>query len=478
MKLRQEREKSINFEELCFDGQRQFVSDTNRRILACCSRRAGKSYGIAIKMLKTGFEFPKSRLVYTAMARQQGKEILWPALEELNDAHGLGLNFKQNTGDVVFPNGSIILMRGMGSQREAEKLRGLAIRAACIDEAQGFPAWLMDYAITQVIEPAMIQYGDESWLAVTGTPNAQCAGGFYNAWCNVSSEGKRVDTWSTHHWTFFDNAAIPNPEKVVEDVLADRGWTRETPAFVREYLGQWVKDSDGSAFRIDQDRNVVYSFPRDAAEDWVYVLGVDLGIVDESAFVVYAYSRSLGEAYIVESYEESTDSPSASAAEVLRLKEKYDISEIIADTAGQGKAHVGEWAETYGLAVTPAAKHDKGGRVQMMNADFMGGKLKIVAPYNHQLLNEMSIIQWDLDALDNRRFVWQRGFKDHLCDAAQYGFGGCYHHHTGFRIEKKFDPEQYYRDMEERMEKKQTQRFHAKHRRSWRDIRRRHYKGA
>ncbi len=441
-KLRKEREKAIDFDELCFPGQKEFVSDEAKRILACCSRRAGKSYGIGIKFLKTGFQFKNSVMVYGAMSRSQGKEILWPCLIELNERLGLGLAFKENTGDIVFPNGSKILMRGFGSRREAEKCRGLAIRAACIDEGQGFPAWLLKMTIEQIIEPAMIQFGDDCWIAITGTPNAACSGGFYDAWSGNSDSGKKLTTWSTHHWTFFDNKAIPNPEKIIAEVLHDRGWTRETPSFVREYLGQWVKDREGSAFRIQDDVNIIYSWDESVADDWTYVLGVDLGIVDESAYVVGAYSRTMQQAVIVESFEESTDSPSESARHVLRLMEKYDLVEIIADTGGQGKAHVGEWANTYGIPVSPAAKHNKGGRVQLINADLMSGKLLILAPNNHQLITEATIIQWDLDALEKKRYVWQRGYKDHLCDALQYLFHGLHHHQHRMEIDKSLESEE------------------------------------
>jgi len=440
-RLRKIREAAIDFDELCFPGQKEFVSDPAKRILACCSRRAGKSYGIAIKFSKTGFEFENSVMVYGAMSRSQGMEILWPAMQDLDRRLNLGLKFNRNSGDIEFPNGSKILMRGFGSQREAEKCRGLSIRAACLDEAQGFPAWLLKITLEQIIEPAMLQFGDDSWVAITGTPNAACAGGFYDAWSGVDEKGRQVDTWSTHHWTFFDNKAIPNPEKVVADVLSDRGWTRETPSFVREYLGQWVKDSEGSAFRINQDVNIIYSFDESRATDWSWALGVDLGIVDESAYVVGCYSIELGEAVIVESFEESTESPSESARHVLRLMEKYDLSEIVADTGGQGKAHVGEWANTYGIPVTPALKHNKGGRIQLINADLMAGKLKILAPTNHQLITEASIIQWDLDALDKHKYVWQRGYKDHLSDAFQYLFGALHHHHHKMEFDGRAETE-------------------------------------
>ena len=475
---RHRREASIDFEKLCYNGQREFVSDASKRILACCSRQAGKSYGIALKFCKTGFEFDKSTMLYMAMARGQGREILWPAMEDLNDKLDLGLKFNKNSGDILFPNKSKVLMRGLGSHREADKNRGPGYRAICIDEAQGYPSELLRYTIRQVVEPAQLRYAPgEYWFALTGTPNASCSGGFYEAWANVDDKGKKTSAWSTHHWTFLDNESVADPEAFMQGLFDDYGWDLTTPSFQREYQGKWVRDVEGTAFRIRDDVNLIYEFPHEAATDWRYVLGVDLGIMDPSAFVVYAYSRQLGLAIIVESLEEETDSPSESAKHVLRLCDKYDISEVVADTGGQGKAHVGEWARTYGLAATPAEKHNKAGRIGLMNSDLQSGKLLILAPNNRQLITELQMIQVDLDAQARGRFLWARGYKDHLADAAQYGFGACHHHHTNFRRLRTETVEERNKKVEERMEEAALRRARSRREVGWKQYRKRYYSG-
>ena len=462
LKERQRRSESIDFEALCFPGQREFVQDPSKRVLACCSRRAGKSFGIGLKMLKTGFEFPNSILVYLVLARSQAKDVLWPALEYLNEEHGLGLKFKQNTGDVVLPNGSKIILRGMGSQREVEKLRGLAVRAACIDEAQGMPQSLLTYTLREILEPAMLQAGDDCWIAVTGTPNAACSGGFYNLWAGITEEGIEKQTFSPHHWTFFDNKAIPDPEKAAKEVQEAQGWTEDSPGFLREYKGQWVRDTEGCAYKVNPDKNYVHYFPAEKADDWRWTIGVDLGIMDPSAYCVFAWSRQLGECYIVESFEVQTESPSDSAKPILDLQERYDISQIIVDTGGQGKAHVGEWAQRFGLAVTSATKHDKGGRVQMVNNDFISGRLKIVAPRNQQLMGELAILQWDTSALSRNKYVYAYGYNDHLADALQYGFAGCYHYQERKKHVDLDSFEERMRKLEDRMEAQAVKREKAR----------------
>ena len=445
--------------------------------IACCSRRAGKTFGVAIKLLKTAFDNPKTLSLYVTMSRTMGKDILWPALEWLNDEYNLGLVFKLNTGDIVLPNGSKILMRGAGSKREIDKMRGPKYIGVCIDEAQGFN-WLLQYMIDEVLEPATLDYGDKSWIAVTGTPNAMCSGPFFEMWHGVTKNEDGRDTkkqvWEPHHWTFFDNIWQPTPERQAALIRERRGWTEETPKYVREYKGRWVKDTEGAAWTIGP-HNLVYSFPIEKADDWRYCIGVDLGINDPCAFVVFAWSRDVGECYILESFEQEVDSPSGSAVEVDRLLEKYGQATIIADTGGQGKAHVGEWAETYSISATPALKHDKGGRISIINDELKAGTIKILAQHNHALINQATIIQWDEDARERGRWVYERGYLDHLVDALQYGFQGCHHQRHQFKKEHLYDPSVYYEKLEERMEKAQAHRVRVRRRPGWKRSRDKFY---
>jgi len=475
MKLRKDRAKRIDFAEICHPRQRLFVEDVSKFTTACCSRRAGKTYGVRNKLLKTGFDHPKALSLYLTMSRSMGMDILWPAVEELNDQLDLGITLNQNKGDIKLPNGHKIMMRGIGSMREADKLRGPKYVGVCVDEGQGF-GYQLNKIIDEILEPATFDYED-SWIAVTGTPNAACSGPFYDMYHGVQPDGSIKQVWSPHHWTFFNREDINNAEERAAQVRERRGWTTETPSYIREYMGLWVKDTEGAAFHINSELNIVYRFPEEMTDDWRYVLGVDLGIVDPCAFVVIAYSQNLGQAYILESREVEADSPSESASEVLRMLDKYGPMEVIADTGGQGKAHVGEWAQTYGLSAAAAQKHDKGGRVSLINADLRSGNLFIVAPQNHQLIQELSILQIDDDALEAGRFVYARGFKDHLADALQYAFGGCHHYSVRLRRSRIVTPEEYYKNLEDKMEADASRRAKsAMGGRTWRELRRQYYR--
>ena len=174
-RLRQAREKRIDFAEICHPAQRRFVEDESKFTIACCSRRAGKTYGIRNKLLKTGFQNAKALSLYITMSRTMGMDILWPAIEEINDELDLGITLNQNKGDIKLPNGHKIMMRGLGSMREADKLRGPKYVGVCVDESQGFN-WILEKAIDEITEPATID-STEPGSAVPGPRLEERRGG-------------------------------------------------------------------------------------------------------------------------------------------------------------------------------------------------------------------------------------------------------------------------------------------------------------
>ena len=436
----------LRADDALFGPQRDFVQDTARLKAACCSRRAGKSYGIAFGLLRAGFKHPKSTPLYVVMSRSDAKNIIWPPLQHFNDAYNLGLVFRENDGDVVFPNGSKILLRGAGSRREIDKLRGPAYPAVNIDEAQGFGSDL-DYIIDDVAGPAVAQFED-GYIAVTGTPNAACAGAFHDI-ANREDSG-----WSVHGWTWRENTAIPEGRMAswVESVMKRRNWGPEHPTYLREYEGVWIRDAEGLVFEYRPALNLIPRFDERATHDWAYVLGIDLGFNDPSAFVVIAYSRARGEAVVVESYKEAGLYPSTAANRIERFLSKYPLDRIVADTGGLGKGYEQEWVQRFGLPVHAAQKVGKMGYIQLLNGDLASGRLKIAGDKNRKLIEEVSLLQWDADKLLQGRWEADRKFDDHLSDALLYAWRECKHHNLVDELNAPvYGTDEYWGEEEERM---------------------------
>ena len=79
-----------------FPQQHAFFFDTSSRLrVACCTRRAGKSTGDAIKILVTLLRSPRAVCLYIAQTSSTAREVLWPVLKELVADFDLPFNFSE-----------------------------------------------------------------------------------------------------------------------------------------------------------------------------------------------------------------------------------------------------------------------------------------------------------------------------------------------------------------------------------------------
>lgn len=425
MRKRQQRQAALDAEAVLFGPQKKFAKSQKRLLAACCSRRAGKTYALAFLLLSEAMRYPRSYCIYVTMAREEAKRILWPALMDFDDMCHIGLEFKQNTGEVHLPNGSIILLAGAGSMREVEKGRGKKYPIVVIDEAQVFSRSIFDYMINEVYEPATVDYLGR--IVVTGTPNSSCAGPFYDI-CTGRQEG-----WDVHNWTILDNPFQPQPiEDELSRIRERRGWTEQHPGFRREYMGQWIRDENDLVFQVGQhnlvDKSEVLPRLQQFAADTQYVLGIDVGFKDPMGFCVLAYSTLTGKCTVVETHKEEGLIPSVGAKYITEFCEKYPITSIVVDTQGIGKGYAEEWDQKFGFNITIAKKGEKASYVEFLNGDLRTGAVEIVREGNEELFEEMSMLQWDPAKRQRGKFDYHRGYADHLADAFLYGWRECYHH--------------------------------------------------
>jgi len=344
-------------------------------------------------------------------------------------------------------------LRGAGTLREINKLRGKKYPCAIIDEAQAFGSDL-DYLLDQVVEPAVADY--HGWIGVSGTPAVAPAGPFYEI-----DQGENKEAWSHHYWTFLDNPHMPNPEEFIAKVMKRRGWDENHPGYLREYMGLWVHDKDARAFKIDPHRDIIPSFNPDAAWDWDYVMGIDVGFNDPFAFVVIAQSQLLGQAFVIDSYEEEGLTTMEALVRAERFCQEYPITRIALDTGGAGKLVAEDWKKMSNLPIEAAKKTHKASQVSVINGDFSAGKVKICRDKNIKLISDLMVLEWDKDQAERSRWVYRRGFADHLADALQYGYNLCFHHTYDPMIDNRVatgSPEWYERK-EDAMEKFQIEQM-------------------
>ena len=436
-----------------FGPQRNFILDDSRLKVACCSRRAGKSHGVALALLKAGFEKPGSFPLYINMNRASAKVIIWPALRDIDRQLNLGLKFNNTTSDVHLPNDSVIKVYGAGSRREMDKIRGGKPPAMVLDEAQNMGQDML-YLINEILLPSAADY--QAPIMITGTPSNNRHSPFYRIANGLGLDDKSKLGWSVHHWTMKDNPYIPDPDGEMDLALNANGWSKNTPAFRREFLGEWVFDTHRTCFDY-REHMVVQKFPEDQASDWRYVIGVDLGTEDPCAFTVLAYSRQVGRTYVLESYRHPDLTVLQAGTEVERLMHRYPTySHIVVDSGGQGAAFVKQWKTSHPhIPARPVKKgHDSVDMgISIINADIRAGKLHFVEKYCLDVLQEMSELQWDEKSLELGKRIIKRGWEDHAADSLRYAYTKVRTHDVGgFVVDDstdKYSDEWYKRKTEE-----------------------------
>jgi hypothetical protein len=397
----------LKFLDAMHPAQRAFVDDPSKRKAALCGRRAGKSNGIAAWLLEGGEGDPGGLSVYVARSKGNARLIVAPAIERLSRQFDLGIRMREVDNQLMawLPNGHRIWLAGAKDRSEVGKFRGPKYRRVAIDEAQEYAGYLQEL-VEDVFEPALLDQAGE--LCVAGTPSPIPAGFFYSA-----TTGDGGPQWSTHHWTIFENPYIPDARAVIAELLRTRGWGEDHPTYQREYLGRWVRDEGALVYPYDGERNHFTELPKG---DFAWVLAIDVGVVNSTAFVVACCRLKHPEVYIVEAWKREGLIPSAVAAHVLRYREQYpQLGAIVVDEDGLGKGYAEEMRKSYGIGCISAEKAKKRVFQEMTAGDLRAGVVRIDPVKCRPLLDEIQILQWGPG-----RVAEDERFENHAADAFLY----------------------------------------------------------
>lgn len=421
--------------DLTFGPQSRFVDDRSQLVAACCSRRSGKSWGLMVKALRACERFPGCTVFYVTNTRRQAERGFWnqvllPFLggDATTGRPPIPHHLNKNELTCTFPNGSRILLGGANDSAEIETYRGSKTPLAILDEAQSFRPLIKTLA-EDVFLPQTADFGSAGQIVMTGTPNPFAAGYFHDA---VTGSGEEKG-WSVHGWTFFDNPHMPDPRAWLERYCAKKGLTLESPRIQREYFGRWVRDTQGLVYPFPS-HSILDRSPDLEDGDWRYVLGLDLGYVDATAFVTVAYEPSLARIVVLDSHQKTEMIPDAVAAHVEGLLEEYDYESIVADAQGLGKPYVETMIQKYGLPVEAAKKSDKLTAIEHCRGDIQAGVLQVVRWTNQELLHDASLFCYNFDKIDKAKAGGLRlradvalddRTPDHLLDAMLYAHRKC-----------------------------------------------------
>lgn len=399
-----------------FPAQNAFVEDTARYIDAQCSRRAGKSNGLVLRFLKTMEKHPKSQCLYLSLTQDSAREILWPALQEMNDKYQLGCVFMESKLEMRHPNGAKLKLMGADLKNFIKRLKGRKYPGVGIDEAQDFGTHLQSL-IDDVLTPSIADYAD-GWLALTGTPGPVPQGYFFD----VTQNHKYG--FSHHAWTLFENPFMPNPQAFLADLKAKREWQDDNPTLRREWLNQWVLDTQSLWVRYNEKTNHYQQLPTDQPHKWNYVMGVDIGFNDADAIAVLAWAETSPVTYLVEEVVKKKQGMSALITQIEAVQKKYNAYKIVMDEGGLGKKIAEDLRQRFGCPIEPADKAHKQSNVEFLNDSLRLGKFK--AKSASQFAQDSYLVQIDWDKSTPNRIIVKKKPHSDIIDAVLYAFRESY----------------------------------------------------
>lgn len=397
-----------------FPEQNAFVEDPNRYIDAQCSRRAGKTNGLAIRFFRTMEKHPKSSCLYLALTQDSAREIMWGVLQEINDKYQIGCTFTEYKLEMKHPNGAKLKLMGADLKNFIKRLKGRKYPGVGIDEAQDFGPHLQSL-VNDVLTPSIADYSD-GWLAITGTPGPVPQGYFFDV-----TRNKRYG-FSHHEWTLYQNPHMPDPQGFVKDVKLKQEWDDDNPTLQREYLNNWVLDVDSLWVRYNEKINHYIQFPKE--HKWSYIMGVDLGFDDADAIAILAWSDTSPETYLVEEKITKKQGLTELVEQMSYFTQKYDIGKCVMDEGGLGKKLAEEVRRQHGINVERADKARKQENVEFLNDALRRGKFK--AKSASQFAKDSYLVQIDWDKTTPNRIVVKKKPHSDIIDAVLYAFKESY----------------------------------------------------
>jgi hypothetical protein len=410
-----------------FGEQSNLLLDPNRLKTAVCSRRAGKTHSVTRALIKACQKRPNALAGYLTKTRDWAEELVWDPLQRINERQHLYGDFNNAKLRCVLPNRSKIRLAGAKDKAQTEVLRGFGYDLLVIDEAGSIDPVIMRYVTREILPAALGE--TKGTLLVVGTPNESCSGFFHD----IATDAKRG--YSVHHWTQRQNIMFPRwahitdpveREKAVDDYLEEErrihGYSETDPEYQREYMGLWAKNEELFIYRITHNN---LSLPPD--EDLRYILSIDLGWHDMTAFELVGYDSYEQKLYEIHSTQEQHLTFDDIKQITFDYLEEVEVDKIVIDTAGAGKIAQESMAKEVGqrfqIPCVAAQKNRKATNMKLLNSDFRAGRVFLLPDGVCQ--DQMKALQWEERRLKEREPAPGQ-FIDNA-DAFLYAYRESYH---------------------------------------------------
>lgn len=437
-----------------FIAQNNAIDDKSQLKAYNCTRRAGKSLSVAIDFVESASTLPATNYLYMALTIASAREILWDTLKDINDKSQMGGIPNESRLDIVFPNKSKIKFAGADcSEKQMRKVLGQKYKKIAIDEAGSFTID-MKKLVYQMCEPTLIDLRGQ--MIMLGT----CEN-IPLTFFEEITEG-REPGWSVHKWDTRDNPFMKEQwAEQIETMRIRNPNVIHTSWYKTHYLNQWCSDDNLMIIKLDSSTSVEGVPLRRGYE---YILGVDLGYNDASAFSVIAYHDYDKVAYVVESSKMSELDFTGVFHEIKKYTVKYAFNKIIID--GANKQGVEELRKRFELPLQIAEKTDKAIFLRILRDDIIEGKVKVVESRNNELLTEWKQLQWK----DAHKEHEDPRCQNHISDATLYAWREARHYLATAEPVKLSRDSQEYMDQEMELEADKLEKELMEEKEFWNEL--------
>ena len=414
-------EQPFDWKSIAFDKQIKFIEDPSRLKASFTTRRGAKSYCDGIYLIKEALESSGVNCLYLGLTRLSAKGIIWKdVLKHIVDRSGIQATFNETELTCTLSNGSVIYCAGVDvDENERKKLFGRKYKLAIIDEAALYGIDLRDLVYV-ALRPALADL--RGTMVLSGMASDITRGLFYDV-----TTGKEPG-WSLHTWSAYDNPYMAEQwAEEIDFITKQQPHLLKTARFRQAYLNEWVVDEEKLVYKFNESINTYTDLPKGLSpEGWTYLLGVDLGWDDDNAFVLGAFHENDQHLYILKTFNKpkmTFDSVTDKVQEFIRHPVQSP-SKIIID--GANKQGVESMRQRSHIPFIAADKTGKPDFIEMMNGDFVQGKIKIHVSCT-EIIAELKALIWKTDngviALprkedprlpnhlnDSLLYLWRNGF--------------------------------------------------------------------
>lgn len=380
-------------------AQGAFVRDTHAESGYIGGVGSGKTVAGLMRTARHIFEWnPGETLAIVAPTVPMLRNVIIPEMRRWDLLDQEGIEHRRSENVVIYPNGTRVILESANNDRKIERLRGLNLAAAWLDEAAEH-----QYRTYRILGDRL-RTGSYRNLFVTGTPKG------YN-W--VYDEFADIDP--THEEAVEDGRLISNDHTATvlgvsteanqanpEDYITARKRQHTGESYQQEVEGQFVKFA-GLVYPWFDDENLVESAPDDYDE---VIYGVDWGHNNPSTILALVRAGELWTA--VEEWYETRRTVNDHSREMQAMQSRWGPGRIYCDPSEPANI---EQFQRDGLNAT-AAENDVTPGIQHVSS--MRENFRVVTSCQN-LRNELNQYQYADDESDAPEKV-----NDHLTDSLRY----------------------------------------------------------